>query len=69
VAKIGKHNWNIFLQPSYTPPGLHKGENGGIFLGGRDGGGGGAWSIKLNVTLLMPGKKLYDPILHPMSTR
>jgi hypothetical protein len=69
VAKIGRHSWNIFLQPSYTPPGLHKGDEGGIFLGGRDagGGGGGSWSIKLNFTLLIPGKKLYDPILHPLS--
>jgi hypothetical protein len=70
VAKIGKHNWNIFLQPSYTPRGFRKGEEGGIFLGGRDAGGGGgsSWSIKLNFTLLVAGKKLYDPILHRLTS-
>ena len=71
VAKLGKNNWNIFLQPSYTPRGLSKGQEGGIFVGGRDGGGGGGstWSIKLNFTLLIEGKKLNDPILHRLSAR
>ena len=64
VAKIGKHNWNIFLQPSYTPSGFHKGDEGGIFLGGRDAGGGGGGSFlqptanRMRKTLSMISAKL-----------
>ncbi len=51
VVSVGNHKLNIFLQPSYTPEGLHSTN------------GGSKWDIKLNVTFLFPGAKLYDPIL------
>lgn len=51
VGKIGKHPINVFVQPSFTPDGLHSGP------------GGDKWSIKLNVTFLLPDAKFDAPIL------
>jgi hypothetical protein len=51
VVDVGKHKLNIFLQPSYTPEGLHSGV------------GGDKWKVKLNVTFLFPKAKFCDPIL------
>ena len=44
VVSIGKHKLNIFLQPQYTPDGLHSGPTS-------------EWAIKLNVTFLFPKAK------------
>ena len=45
VVKLGNRPVNIFLQPSYTPKGMHSGAND-------------EWSFKLSVTLLFPKAKL-----------
>lgn len=51
VAKVGNTPMKLFVEPIYTPDGL------------RSGPGGAQWSIKLNLTILMPDAKLYDPLL------
>jgi hypothetical protein len=63
VVSVGKHKMNIFVEPYYTPPGLHSG-TGGSHRSRRDGdGGGSSWGVKLNVTLLFPEAKLFAPLL------
>jgi hypothetical protein len=54
VTEIGKHKLNVFIEPYYTPSGLHR-------TAGRS--DGTSWGIKLNVTFLLPDAKLHAPIL------
>jgi hypothetical protein len=54
VTEIGKHKLNVFIEPYYTPSGLHQ-------TAGRS--DGTSWGIKLNVTFLLPDAKLHAPIL------
>ena len=49
VLKIGQQPVNVFIEPFYTPDGLHKGP-------------ASEWGIKLNVTFLFPEKK-FGPLL------
>lgn len=51
VVKVGETPLKLFVEPIYTPVGL------------RSGPGGAEWGIKLNLTILLPGAKLDDPIL------
>jgi hypothetical protein len=51
IVDVGKHKLNIFLEPFYTPEGLHSGP------------GGSKWGVKLNATFLFPEAKLWAPIL------
>ncbi len=48
VVSLGTHPVNIFIQPSYTPKGMHSGSND-------------EWNIKLSVSLLFPKAK-FGPI-------
>ena len=63
VADVGRHKVNIFVEPWYTPPGLHRGGDGSHRSRIDGNGGGSSWGVKLNVTFLFPKAKLYDPIL------
>jgi len=50
VVKVHNQSLNLFVEPFYTPDGLHSGT------------GGDKWGIKLNCTFLFPKKKL-QPLL------